>query len=50
MTESQREEKQQRICDLADDLLDGAIARGEAFSEGLCNWAVTKAEQTLGSV
>jgi hypothetical protein len=50
MSEQQREAKQQAICDLADKYLDDALANGDGFSEGLCNWAVNKAEQELGSV
>ncbi|MFK0570828.1 hypothetical protein [Endozoicomonas sp.] len=49
MTESQREEHQRKVCDLADKFLDGARAKGEPFSEGLSNWALSKAEQELGS-
>ena len=43
------EAKQIAISDLADKYLDQAMSRGEAFSEGLCNWAINKAEQELGS-
>jgi hypothetical protein len=49
MTDQQREAKQTQISDLADKLLDAEIAKGASFSEGLCNWAINKAEQTLGS-
>ena len=43
-------EKQEKIADLAEKYLDEAIAKGESFSEGLCNWASHKAEQELGSL
>ena len=43
-------DKQEKIADLADKYLDEAIAKGESFSEGLCNWASHKAEQELGSL
>jgi hypothetical protein len=52
MTDLQREEKRQdkmeAISNLADKFLDEAAAKGEPFSEGLCNWAINKAEQTIG--
>jgi len=48
MTPAERQEHQEKISDLADKYLDQAIAKGEAFSEGLCNWAVNKAEQEIG--
>ena len=41
------ENYQVSLCDLADKHLDAALARGEAFSEGLCNWAVSMAEQEV---
>tara|TARA_R110000772_G_scaffold2249_1_gene7791 strand:+ start:197 stop:358 length:162 start_codon:yes stop_codon:yes gene_type:complete len=50
MTHEQIEEKQVAISDLADKYLDKALANGEPFTEGLCNWAVNKAEQELGSI
>lgn len=50
MTDQQREAKQEAISDLADKYLDEAMRQGDAFSEGLCNWAINKAEQELGSV
>ena len=43
MNEQQREEWQERVSDLADEILDEAIANGEAFTEGLCNWAMNRA-------
>ena len=48
MTDAQREEKQIKISDLAEKFLDEAIAKGESFSEGLCSWAVAKAERIVG--
>jgi hypothetical protein len=50
MTYQEIEAKQEAISDLADQLLDKEIAKGASFSEGLCNWAINTAEQTLGSV
>tara|TARA_R110000824_G_scaffold352539_1_gene539598 strand:- start:321 stop:482 length:162 start_codon:yes stop_codon:yes gene_type:complete len=50
MTHEQIEQKQIEISDLADKYLDKALANGESFTEGLCNWAINKAEQKLGSV
>jgi len=50
MTHEQIEQKQIDISDLADKYLDKALANGESFTEGLCNWAINKAEQELGSV
>lgn len=47
MTDQQFIEFQEAVSDLADEILDAAIARGEAFSEGLCNWAVSQAEQQI---
>ncbi len=43
------EQKQIEISDLADKFLDEAMAKGDPFSEGLTNWAINKAMQTLGS-
>jgi hypothetical protein len=50
MTFQEIEQKQIQITDLADKYMDRALSRGEAFTEGLCNWAINKAEQELGSV
>ena len=50
MTSQEREEKQIAISDLADKYMAEAMRQGDAFSEGLCNWAINKAEQELGSV
>lgn len=49
MTDEQRADKLEQISDLADKYLDEAIRNGDAFSEGLCNWATNKAEQEIGS-
>ena len=35
------------ISDLADDYMDEALSNGESFSEALCNWAITRAEQVI---
>jgi hypothetical protein len=40
-------EWQDALFALADKLLDEALADGEAFSEGLCNWATHQAEQQI---
>ena len=37
------------ISDLADDYMDEALSNGESFSEALCNWAITKAQQEIGA-
>ena len=50
MTQEQTEQHQMLLSDLADKYLDKALANGESFTEGLCNWAVNKAEQELGSI
>ncbi len=53
MTESERTTertiKHEQISNLAESYLDEAMASGDAFSEALCNWAIDKAEQELGS-
>tara|TARA_R110000796_G_scaffold168875_1_gene285784 strand:+ start:633 stop:779 length:147 start_codon:yes stop_codon:yes gene_type:complete len=41
------EQKQRDITELADKYLDKALAQGDAFTEGLCNWAINKAEQEI---
>jgi hypothetical protein len=46
--EAKREAYQITVSDLADEYLDEAIASGEVFSEALCNWAISKAEQEIG--
>ena len=50
MTFEEIEQRQTDISDLADKYLDKALANGEPFTEGLCNWAVNKAEQSIGSI
>jgi len=47
MTDYELEQRQIKISDLADKYLDQALANGEAFTEGLCNWAINKAEQEV---
>lgn len=47
MTSEAYIEKQKKIADLAETILDKEIANGVPFSEGLCNWATHKAEQEL---
>ena len=49
-TPAEREEKQRQISDLAEKILNKAIAEGAAFTEGLCNAAINEAERILGSV
>ena len=39
------ESRQRRVCDLAEQFLDAAIAKGEPFTEALSNWAMSKAER-----
>ena len=39
--------RQEALSDRAEDILDKAIADGETFSEGLCNWALRLAEQQI---
>ncbi len=48
-TQETREQYQRDVSDLADELLDAAIARGESFSEGLCNWAISQAEREVAA-
>jgi hypothetical protein len=36
-------EWQIKISDRADSLVERAIENGEAFTEGLCNWAINQA-------
>jgi|GEM_PF-5473251 hypothetical protein len=48
MTKQQRIEQYQiDVSDLAEKFLDRAVNGGAQFSEGLCNWAISKAEQTI---
>lgn len=48
MNNAQRTEIYQiAVSDLADELLDRELAKGEAFSEALCNWAISQAEQQI---
>mgnify|MGYP003638603702 CR=1 FL=1 len=47
MTDYEIQEKQERISDLAEKFLDQAISEGEAFSEGLSDWAFNKAEREV---
>jgi len=48
MTKQQRIEQYQiDVSDLADKFLDRAVNNGARFSECLCNWAISKAEQTI---
>lgn len=46
-TSRELEQYQQDISALADKFLDKALANGEPFSEGLCNWAINQAEQSI---
>ncbi len=50
--EDEMEARDEEVCqiaisNLAEKLLDEAIAQGEAFTEGLSNWAISQAEQQL---
>jgi len=48
MTDSRKTEAYQiEVSDLADKLLDKEIKNGAAFSEALCNWAISQAEQQV---
>jgi hypothetical protein len=48
--ERQRFEKWEAINELADKYFDAAIKRGEAFTEGLSNWAMDKAVMEIGNL
>jgi|TARA_B110000196_G_C21041154_1_gene612532 hypothetical protein len=48
--EQKRLEKWEAINDLADKHFDAAIKRGEAFTEGLSNWAMDKAVMEIGNL
>jgi hypothetical protein len=50
MEEWEREEKMEKLTELADQYVDQAMANGEPFSEGLCNWAMNKALQEIGGL
>ena len=50
MTSEQMEQKEMEITDLAEKFVTKEMDSGEPFSEGLCNWAISKAEQEIGSV
>ena len=47
MDSAQIEDRQRKVSDLADKILGEAIRKGERFSEGLCSWAISKAEQDV---
>ena len=49
-TPEEREAHQIAISELADKYLDEELRQGEPFTEALCNYAVNKAEQELGSL
>jgi len=49
MTSSEKLEKMIAISDLADKILEKALADGEPLTEGLTDWAITQAEQKLGA-
>jgi hypothetical protein len=46
--QEQRRQEQIAISDLADKYLNEALASGAPFTEGVCNWAINKAEQEIG--
>ena len=50
MNQEQRLVKQEQIDALADKYLDRALAQGDAFTEGLCNWAINQALQEIGGL
>lgn len=43
MNDAQRAEYLDNVTAKADEFLDDAVARGEAFTEGLCSWAIDRA-------
>jgi hypothetical protein len=47
MTDEKWIEYQEQVAEMAEKILDKEIAKGEAFSEGLCNWATHQAEQRI---
>lgn len=40
--------EQIKLADLADQIVDRALAAGESFSAELCNWAIEQAQDELG--
>ena len=42
-----QEQYQIALFNRADELLDAELAKGEAFTEGLTNWAVSQAERDV---
>ena len=50
MEEWEREEKLERLSELADTYVDAEMAKGQPFSEGLCNWAMDKALREIGGL
>jgi len=47
MTSQKRAEYHERLFARADELLDAELAKGEPFTEGLTNWAISQAEQEI---
>jgi len=43
------DEKLRAIMELADKILDKALAEGEPFTADLADWAITQAEEKLGT-
>ena len=43
------EEMQILLSNRADEIIKKELDKGEHFSEGLCNWAISKAERELFS-
>lgn len=42
------QEYQEALFDLTDKYLDEAMRRGEAYNEGLVNWAIDRAPEEIG--
>ena len=47
MTDQQNAQWQEQVSDKADEILAAALAKGDSFSEGLCNWAIDRAEELV---
>ena len=48
--QNEREDQQEKIDNTANKILDAELAKGRAFTESLCNWAVSKALEQVGSL
>ena len=43
MSPAKRQDYHERVSNRADEILDEALRKGEAFTEGLTNWAINQA-------